>query len=1199
MRKILALLFCLFLIQGIYSQSIVKDTVEASNSYRKAKALLENRIFDKLDTAIFLSQRAANIYRLHRSWDRFLNCLCVKMNAYAFQVSEEPVLRLLDTISQISIKKYGPKNLFLANAFNYIGLVNIYQSKIEEARSFFFKSLDIRRNLLDDNHADVAMCYNNIGNTYYLASEFENALEYYNASLKIRRKVFGEKHIDVASSYNNIGRVYFEKSEYDKAIEYFFKDFLITKSILGENHVDVAQGYNNIGNVYFEKSDYKTAEEYYQKALAIYRVLLGEKSNKVADCYSNLGFIFDAKSMYDKALEYFQKALKIYIEVNDKQSIEAAGGYLRIGITYDNKSEYSKALESYFLALSIYKEIFGEKHLNVAAVLNDIGKVFFEKFEFDKAIEFFYKSLNIKLELLEEKSAEVGNSYNSLGSVYKEKGEYEKSIRFFIKSLEIYKAISNVEQVDVAMAYFNLGNVFTSFGDLEKALDYHVKAYELRKSLLGEDHVDIAISLLSQGKVFVLNKKYDDALKFELRALNILKKMLGEKHQLIADCYNQIGEIFLLKKDYIKSLKNFHLGLYSNILEYSDSMNIYSNSRYSFSYKPIQVLLSFRGKALSFYELSRIKSKPKDLSDKKGLLVLSLKCSRNCDSIINEIRNTVTKQSDKIALGELSQIIYEEAIRTCIELNSLSNPLNSDNEYEQLAFYFSEQAKGMVLLQSMAEVEGIKYAKIPDSILLKEQSIKVEISFLEKKLAEDVDSTSLVQFRNNLFEANRQYELLVADYEKSYPEYFELKYSSKISNIKEIQKVLDKKTAIRSYFIGDSAIYICSITSKDVDLQQVVKITGFEDIIQSYRYALTGDPKFSGDLHKLGMILYKQLFPENSIMNKKIENLIIIPDGSLAFIPFESLPMGYFEESKRTTSTVSDSLRGFKNVSKSISQQDLRDFPFLINRFNISYAYSATLFYQNALSDKNKASKEKPSWLAIAPVFSDKKEGFATTETQELNRRIKFFRTDTLSTRGTLINGEYVNPLPGTEAETNSILNEFKAKGLNARVLLKGESAEKSIKSGLLENYRILHFATHGFVNSEKPELSGILLAQDSTGGQDGVLYSGELYNLKLNADLTVLSACETGLGKVKKGEGIIGLTRALLYAGSKNIIVSLWPVSDQSTSDLMIDFYKNLLNGKKSLSYSHWLRQAKLRMIKEGKYSHPFYWSPFILVGK
>jgi CHAT domain-containing protein len=215
---------------------------------------------------------------------------------------------------------------------------------------------------------------------------------------------------------------------------------------------------------------------------------------------------------------------------------------------------------------------------------------------------------------------------------------------------------------------------------------------------------------------------------------------------------------------------------------------------------------------------------------------------------------------------------------------------------------------------------------------------------------------------------------------------------------------------------------------------------------------------------------------------------------------------------------------------------------------------------------------------------------------------------DSTLTRGLMMgSGEVVPALPGSENEVKSIFNEFDKQNLKTTVELKGNASEKQIKSGELINYKYIHFATHGFVNSEKPELSGLLLAQvpDSTNEQnDGILYSGEIFNLKLNADLVVLSACETGLGQIKKGEGIIGLTRALLYAGAKNLVVSLWPVSDQSTSDLMIDFYKNLLSNKSarlsnSTRFAPLLQQAKLKMINDAKFAHPYFWSPFILIGQ
>jgi CHAT domain-containing protein len=151
------------------------------------------------------------------------------------------------------------------------------------------------------------------------------------------------------------------------------------------------------------------------------------------------------------------------------------------------------------------------------------------------------------------------------------------------------------------------------------------------------------------------------------------------------------------------------------------------------------------------------------------------------------------------------------------------------------------------------------------------------------------------------------------------------------------------------------------------------------------------------------------------------------------------------------------------------------------------------------------------------------------------------------------------------------------------------------INKGELENFDYIHLATHGFVNSQYPELSGLLLTQDSKSKEDGVLYTGEILGLNLNAELVTLSACETALGKKVEGEGVRGLSTAFLLAGSKNVIASLWKVSDESTSKLMIEFYTQLLSGKDKASA---LRLAKLSLIKTENYSHPYYWAPFVQIG-
>jgi CHAT domain-containing protein len=191
--------------------------------------------------------------------------------------------------------------------------------------------------------------------------------------------------------------------------------------------------------------------------------------------------------------------------------------------------------------------------------------------------------------------------------------------------------------------------------------------------------------------------------------------------------------------------------------------------------------------------------------------------------------------------------------------------------------------------------------------------------------------------------------------------------------------------------------------------------------------------------------------------------------------------------------------------------------------------------------------------------------------------------------------GDGLPDLPGTESEVNAISQLFSNKNLKSSVYLNSDAKESTIKAEGLSNYSYLHFATHGVVDESNPELSRIYLQADAES-EDGKLYTGEIYNLKLNADLVTLSACETGLGKISKGEGVIGLSRALVYAGAQNMIVSFWSVADDSTSELMKDFYDRMLNNP-SMKFSDNLRASKQVLIN-GDYAAPYYWAPFVLLG-
>lgn len=1248
MRKFIHL-FALLYCANISAQNFPKTEMATKSIFSKAVGMLDAGETYKLDSIILYSQQSAKEFFHDGNLLDAIKSLQVQMQAYAMKKDKQNTLLLKDSILGICKKTPTDCRLNIAQIHENIGLLlsglqkndssiaeydsaaaiyqalngeyapelarvyanlgNVYYNKedIKKSLQFHLKSQEICKKHFGEHNNLYSKILFNLGNDYSDMSEFDKALDCYFQCMVIKQELLGDKHLNVAFVYDMIGGVYESKSKYDMALDYFYRGLEIVKSNLGENHLETAAFYNSIGSIYKKKDEYRKALDFYFKCLEIRKNQLGEKHSQVAGVLNNLAVVYTSMGDLDLALDYLHRSLKIQVDIGGEEQMIVAILYNNIGTVLIDKSEYDSALDYLFKSLEIRKKITGEKNARVALVYNNIGNIYNFKREPDKALDYYYKSLNTYLEIVGEKHNAVGGAYINIGTALSDKGEYLKALECFRKALEIRKAILGEKHSFIANLYSSIGNIYTHLGLVDSALHYNQKGLEMRVELLGEKHPAVATSYNNIGLIYEYTQNFDKAIECYKKSLINQLTAYGKKHAEIALNYNNIGNIYYQKGDYIEALKYYQLSLTSNLLFFDDSIDYSKDFKVEPHLDTYELLKSLSQKALILGKLaptlkentyctehlkSRLKRKPITTNE---LFKLSLQNFMRCDTIIEQTRIKVSNANDKITLGETAQGIYSMAINVC-HLFSEANPSERKKTVEK-AFYFAEQGKGMVLLQALAESEGLKYSGIPDSLVHKERVLKVDISFYEAKLSEELDSITLAAFQNRVFSAKRQYEDLIRHFEKNYPRYYNLKYSKIKPSVTEIQKRIDKDWAMCNYVLTDSSIYVFTITRNSADFYKVDHMNGFEDSIQAFRYALSGNPKFSNRYQSCGLFLYSKLFPKEVSFSSNIKNIVVIPDGCMAFIPFEGLPLG-------STALIAgvaqnrDSLRGFKSLAISVADGNFQDFPFLIKKYNISYCYSATLFFQNFLV-KQKRSKDgqSKSWLAVAPVFADN-ESAATPQTLNLQRRMAFYRSDTLSTRGNLLNGDYVNPLPGTETEVVSISTMFAQKGYNVNVLLRNRASEKLIKSGILDKYKILHFATHGFVNSEKPELSGLLLAQDSAGGNDGILYSGEIYNLKLNADLTVLSACETGLGKIRKGEGIIGLTRALIYAGSRNIIVSLWPVSDQSTSNLMVDFYSNLTRGRQTEKYSVWLRNAKLKMISEGKYSNPFYWSPFILVG-
>lgn len=386
-----------------------------------------------------------------------------------------------------------------------------------------------------------------------------------------------------------------------------------------------------------------------------------------------------------------------------------------------------------------------------------------------------------------------------------------------------------------------------------------------------------------------------------------------------------------------------------------------------------------------------------------------------------------------------------------------------------------------------------------------------------------------------------------------------------IPHISELESKLDPSTAVISYLISPYNFYIFVITHDGLNVYYRGKLNSAEvnRRIRSLRNAVLFkvDDVYAENAWELGKIFLPRLDDE-------ISKLIIIPDGFLNTLPFELL---------------------FDSKVKKGDIGDATAYPFWIRKYEISYAFSATLFQDNLSHTMNSS----PSFLGYAPVFSDEDNALEVDESSR-STLTAFDALDSAHARS-MLNGRYITPIPNTEEEVDYLQDLFRENGLTARVVTHAEATEHQFKTESFSNFNMIHLATHGFVNPREPELSGILFMEDTTSKDDGILYSREILHLNLNADLITLSACETGLGQVIVGEGVLGLTRSLTLSGARNLLVSYWKVSDASTSELMRTFYREVIENKRDLSAA--LRMAKLKLINSGTYAQPYFWSPFVLI--
>lgn len=1011
----------------------------------------------------------------------------------------------------------------------------------------------------------LAVAYLNKGKLFLKKAEFDSSMYYFmNASEIFKQALNHKEEQSVWENYilclTYIGKNFVRQMKFETAHEYLHKALDLGVEKLGENHIHIAFIYNGLATLNFRQSDLVKALEYDKKSLEINITNLGLEHHDVANGYYNLALTYQDIGDYDSALSCFIKSRDIYLRIDDPA---VASAYYGIGCTYIIKGHYDKAFKALEKAIAIRLENFGEKHPFVAESYNSIGRFYKATGDLDKAIEYYKRSTSIYSEYFGPHHPSVAYGNNNIGGVYREKGNLTKSLYYYHLSLKDKIRIFGENHPAVANTYANIGRTHSDQGNYQTSIQFYKKSLAIRFNILGKDHPSIVLDYLFMGSAYIEISDYNKALDYLNKALEIQIKCTGEKHPLIAKMYNYIGDIHVRKTDYETAITYFQKAIIALSPDFND-LNMYKNPDLDNILSETELLNSLQYKAES------LNKHYAELSGNIAELKMSFRTYQLASALIDKIRNGYKSEGSRLFLGEKATEIFDKAIETALTLYKKTK----DTYYKEQAFQFAEKDKFSTLALYLQESRARQFAGIPDTLLQLENALRADLAFyntqiqkeLQKKESDDRKTHS--RYEDKLFTLNIQYHKLIKTFEEKYPEYYDLKYQSQTIPIEKLKTLLDDQTVLIEYFTGENILSIFSFTKDHMDVYQTEADSTFYTMAGSLNSSIK-KIDVRNFIHT-SMLLYKKLIApvQNKLNHKK--KIIIIPHSILAKIPFEVL------------------------ISKLPRQSDQTDFSkmdYLISSYDISYHYSATLYAKRSMDTQEGAVLH--DFAGFAPVFSDDADNSLIHANRTVLNDLNYSESDF---RAVQVDGKRFNELKYSEKEIQEIVHCFKKNNKRAMGYYKKDASENNFKA-TGDKYRYIHIASHGIINEKYPQLSGIIFSQPvhPTNQEDGILYSGEIYNLNLNADLVVLSSCESGIGKLVRGEGLMALTRGFLYAGAENLVVSLWKVSDKHTSELMIEFYENILKGD---DYSGSLRKAKLTMLQNPKTAFPRLWASFILIG-
>jgi len=1138
----------------------------AINLYQQALQLAEHAFGLKDPNYITLRTNLATIYK----------------NAGMFEKAEE-------TYKQVAAsweKSAGPDDPNVAATLNLLSVVYYSQGKFTEARSILLRALAIRKKSFGIWHPDVAQTMNNLAAVYSAIGDYQTAENYCSNALDILERAHGENDPKIINALVNLTDIYLSLSKLKEGIAVGNRALALEEKYFGSSHPGVATILDKIGNLYFTLKDFEKAEVMCSRSLKIRETSLGPNHPETATSLNNLAALYESLNKDAEAEALMKRAMNIYVKNFGKTHPSYASALHNLGSLYSSMGEFSTAEELLLEAAALRKSIYGTEHDKVADTLNNLAGLYADMGDYDKAKSNYEEALRIRKIVFGNDHPLSAATMNNIAGIYSYLGDFKKALELYENALSIREKAFGPNHLDVAESYNNLASIYQSSGEYEKSLAYYNKSLVIVENNLGKDSLLASKILNNIAEVHLADGKPSTALPLYEQGLSILEKKLGKKHLNVATFYNNMGGCRLALGDFEIANSYYRKALAIRI-------EILSSNHPSLSVNYFNIAAACAGMG---------KNKEALLSMKKGIGIEK--------ALIDQAMGFSSDRQKQLFLKEKQWHLYS--------LFTIASKYFGDNNNEISYLYdIWAQRKGIILEAQKRFKQALIYSDNKEALQLSQDLSQVRTNLSRLTFA-DTGKYDLDYINNRIKQLRKEKEDLEIKLSEISQIYSKNKQIS-ISNTKTISEALpagkvlidfaritpidfrargtDAKWLPERYFV----FILKSGKDSHVEIVDLGEAEPIDNNVAEFKKKIIAEMGTNSNLYsKHSQQIYSLVFKPIEEKIGKAKDIFLSPDGNLNLIPFEVLqrPDGRYliEDFTFNYLAVGRDIVGFSDISTPNSKALLfgdPDFDMILD------------------GEHNKTIPRKEiQAVDKAKVFTDRSADM---------RGMKFSR------------------LPNTKDEVQQIQ---KLLGEETCTIYTGKAALES-RLSQTESPSLLHLATHGFflndfdlrsltsfgakknypnkgnqllnnINAriENPLLrSGIVLSganhalqANDIGKSDGIITAEKILNLKLSGTkMVVLSACETGLGDVQKGEGVYGLRRAFLHAGAKSLVMSMWSVPDRETKEQMIAFYHNLT--KENMNRCKALRQATLRQLKivKERYGHtnPIYWGAFVFLGE